>query len=196
MENRELKNIWKAQVDGQIQPLSEAELNGIVVKKARRSIGKYYPFFMGLCGLVAGFQIWRIIQFKYGVQMLIFDWFILVSVLSSLVCMIYSLRKMTRYETDKSVKDWLQYRMDAMDKSIRLKKKYNWLVLPYVALLLVWVNLIQYNMFGTPLLKLAVMLGGELLFCLALLLFTLKWEKRHNEKLRDYLYELYEQIKE
>lgn len=196
MENRELKNIWKAQVDGQIQPLSEAELNGIVVKKARRSIGKYYPFFIGLCVLVAGFLVWEIIRFKYGVQMQIFYSFMLVSVLSSLGCMIYSYRKMTRYETDKSVKDWLHYRMDAMDRSIRLKKKYNWLVYPAMALLLLWVSIIQYNVFGTPLLTLAIMWSVEFAVCFALVFFTLKWEKKHNAKLRDYLYELYEQIKE
>ena len=148
MDSEKIKEIWKNDVVKQIDNYSDAEIEAIILKNARKAIGLSYPgitlnVFLVLLAL---FCTW--IGFKYDPQMRTF-WIACTVIIFGAICIpIFSLRKTQRYSYDMPLKDWIESRIKEFDKSINLKKRY-WFAITY----------------GVGLLSLAV-------FCIVLVLTT------------------------
>ena len=194
MENNEIKNLWKNMVDKEVRQYSEAELNVMVVKSARKSMRQLYPGWkvkLALCIFVVCFMLWKIVNTS-DLRFVILYTCIVLIITASLIVLFFSMRKMNKYKPDIPVKEWLKFRINEIDKSIRFNKKYRiyvyvGIVIEIVGICAVYFYILTGSLISYPLaLAVAVSL---LLFVVMLIL----WKNRHSE-VRDYLQSLYEQI--
>lgn len=130
MEANDIKNIWKTGVEENIRSYSEGELNEMIVKSARKSIKSIYP------GIISRFVIIAIIVHiittlflgKYSTERMLLNLSVLIVI--SVSCFLWerSAFKMRKYTNGKPVKEWLEYRIKEIEKSIKFSAKYNWIV--------------------------------------------------------------------
>lgn len=130
MEPNDIKEIWKTGVEENIRSYSEEELNEIVVKSARKSIKAIYP------GIIFRFVIIAIIVYltttlilgKHSTERMLIDLGALIISSVSYFFWERSAFKMRKYTNGKPVKEWLEYRIKEIEKSITFTAKYNWIV--------------------------------------------------------------------
>lgn len=125
MEIKDLKNKWKENIDKEINVYSKKELESVILKNARKSIGRAYPqmllVFISLCTLLS---IWMAIRNISSTSLFVF-WISCIFLFFAFIGVyIWSRRKMQKYSFDMPLKDWIGARIDDLDRSIRLKKKY------------------------------------------------------------------------
>lgn len=130
METNDIKDIWKTGVKENVRSYSEEKLNEMVVKSVRKSIKAIYP------GIIFRFVIIAIIVHlitilllgKYSTERMLLDLSALIILSVSYFFWERSAFKMRKYTNGKPVKEWLEYRIKEIEKSISFTAKYNWIV--------------------------------------------------------------------
>jgi hypothetical protein len=194
MENNEFKNLWKTM---EVSKYSEAELNAIVVKSAKKSMHTLYPgwkFKVVLSMFVVGFILWWSFCNASNLWLTAINSFVLLLVMASLIIVYFDKRRMTNYKSDMSVKEWLKSRIDEIDKGIRILKKYRIYIEVGTLILPVGITVAyNYALSGFVInYSLAVALAATLL---VLITFRILWKDRYS-KVRGYLWSMYEQLGE
>lgn len=130
METNDFKNIWKSQIDKNIQQYSTEELNDLVIKTAKKSMKAIQPN-LALRIIVAAvviYLIWSIVTKDYSVEMNILYSAALIILIVSFLFKERSAHKLNKQNPDMSVKDWLRYRIEKIEKSRKYKSKYDFLI--------------------------------------------------------------------
>lgn len=130
METNDIKNIWKKRVEENIQSYSEKDLNEMVVKSAKKSIKAIYP------GIIFRFIIIAIIVYlivtlllgQHSTEHMLIDLSALIILSVSYFFWERSAFKMRKYTNGKPVKEWLEYRIKEIEKSITFTAKYDWII--------------------------------------------------------------------
>jgi hypothetical protein len=127
METNNIKDIWKKGVEMNVNPYSEEELNEIVVKSARKSIKAVYPgtIFRLVIIAVIVYLIANLFMRKQSMEGMFIDISALIVLSVSYFIWEHSAYKMWKYTNDKSVKEWLEYRIKEIEKSIKFNVKYD-----------------------------------------------------------------------
>jgi ABC-type transport system involved in cytochrome bd biosynthesis fused ATPase/permease subunit len=130
METNDIKNIWKAGVEKDIKPYSEEELNEMVVKSARKSIKAVYPgtiFRLVIIAVIIYITATLFLR-KHSIEGMLLDIGALVILSVSYFVWERSAYKMRKYTNGKPVKEWLEYRIKEIEKSIKFTAKYDWAI--------------------------------------------------------------------
>lgn len=127
MENNNLKLIWKIGVDGEAKSYSDSELNEMIVKSTRKSLKAIQlgGIFQFVIIAVVIYLIVILFSRDSGLEMKLFN---ITGLLILLVCSVLWKRsdyKMNKYRYDIPVKEWLEYRINELNKTIYTRKKYN-----------------------------------------------------------------------
>jgi hypothetical protein len=130
METNDLKQMWKSRIEGNIQDYSREELSDIIVKSARKSMKAIQPniIIRLLLAAIIAFLVWRIATEGYSAGM---DVMYAADLLIILVCFFFIERSayiMNKYNPGVSVKEWLEYRIGKVEKSINYRTKYGFLM--------------------------------------------------------------------
>ena len=194
MENNEFKNLWKTM---EISQYSEAELNTVVVKNAKKSMRKIYPGWkvkVALCAFAVGYMLWKIICSNDNLNLIAFYAFIILLIVASLFFGYFSKWKMNKYRPDVPVKEWLKFRIDELNKSIRFQKKYRIHIYAGIVILIVGICVVYFYLLSGSLINysFALAVGASLLM---MVIFRILWKDRYSE-VRDYLRSMYEQLGE
>lgn len=130
METNDIKDIWKTGVEENIRSYSDEELNEMVVKSARKSIKVIYPGIIFRLVIIAIIVYLITILFlgKYSTERMLLDLGALMIISVSYFFWERSAFKMREYTNGKPVKEWLEYRIREIEKSITFIAKYNWIV--------------------------------------------------------------------
>lgn len=129
METNDIKDIWKTGIEENIQSYSEEELNEMVVKSARKSIKAVYPgtiFRLIVIGIVVYFITTLLLSKHEEYKLIDLGALIILSV--SYFFWERSAFKMRKYTNSKPVKEWLEYRIKEIEKSMKFTAKYNWII--------------------------------------------------------------------
>lgn len=196
METNDIKSIWKTGVEKNISPYSKEELNAMVVKSARKSIRGVYP------GTIFRLVIIAVIVFLFATLLFqtqtTYKMFIDISALVVLSVSYFlwerSAYKMRKYTNAKSVKEWLEYRIKEIERSIKLNTKYNLAI--YLCSLLFTIGfyvLYQIEANVTPhILTIIIILLGIIIY----LLIVRRSLNRNYQKALDELKALYKQFED
>lgn len=127
MENNNLKRIWKIGVNEEAKSYSDSELNEMIVKSARKSMKAIQlgGIFQLVIIAVVIYLIVILFSRDSGLEMKLFN---ITGLLILLVCSVLWKRsdyKMNKYRYDIPVKEWLEYRINELNKTIYTRKKYN-----------------------------------------------------------------------
>lgn len=130
METKDIKDIWKTGVEENIRSYSDEELNEIVVKSARKSIKAVYPgtIFRLVIIAVIVYLIASLFIRKQSMEGMFTDISALIILSVSYFLWERSAYKMRRYTNGKPVKEWLEYRIKEIEKSIKFNVKYDWII--------------------------------------------------------------------
>ena len=101
---------------------------------------------------------------------------------------------MNKYRPDIPVKEWLKFRIDELNKSIRSQKKYRIHIHVGVVILMVGICAVYFYMLYGSLINysFALAVAASLLVPV---IFKILWKDRYSE-VRDYLQSMYEQLDE
>lgn len=126
METNDLKNIWKSGVEKNIRFYSEKELNEMVVKSTRKSLRHIYPsvFFIVVIAAIVYFIV-NIMAGNSTIAIRALNLGFLLLIVVCVVLWIQSFIRMRNYETNMPIKNWLEYRIKEVEKSLNFKIKYN-----------------------------------------------------------------------
>ena len=130
MEANDFKSIWKSAVDEDIEPYSDEELNKMVVKSAKRSMRKIQPtgIFQFVLIVVIMFTIVSTMTIINTVELKVLN----ISGLVVLTVLYFlwkrSSYRMNRYQSDMPIKEWLEYRIKKIERSIKFNAKYDMLI--------------------------------------------------------------------
>ena len=101
---------------------------------------------------------------------------------------------MNNYRSDMPIKEWLQYRINSIDKSLRFSKRYGmWIAA------IIWVCIFGGSLFGKSGIKLYVSIVTFTITTVFILWMNSKQLKKGYQKIhevRDYLQRLYDGIGE
>lgn len=130
METNDIKDIWKTGVEENLPSYSDEELNEMVVKSARKSMKAIYPgtIFRLVIMSVLVYLIVMLFVRKQSTEGMVIDIsaFLVLSV--SFFFWERSALKMRKYSKGKPIKEWLEYRIKEIEKSIKFTAKYNWII--------------------------------------------------------------------
>lgn len=194
MKTNTIKDVWQSSIH--IKSYSDSELNDIIIKSARKS--------MKAIQLGGIFQLIIIAIIIYLVLILaIRDNSLEMKLLDStgllilLVCSFLWKRsdyKMNKYKYDMPIKDWLEYRINELNKTIYMRKKYKVLVLCITIIIgfgfHVVTQIIQKTPFN-PLLSGSIFIG----LIIYIVIVSGSLDKKHKKTLKE-LKELHEQIEQ
>lgn len=130
MEANDIKNIWKSGIEGDIDRYSDSELNKMVVKSARKSIKAVYPgtiFRLIIIGVIM-YLIAILLWSNRSKEVIFLDFSGLIILSVSYFLWERSAYKMRKYTYGMPVKEWLEYRIKQIEKSIKFNKKYDLLI--------------------------------------------------------------------
>ena len=195
MDSEKIKEIWKNNVVKQIDNYTDAEIEAMILKNARKAIGLSYPgiVFILFSVVLVLFCMW--IGLKYTPQMRPF-WMVCLVILFGSICItIFSRWKMQRYTYDMPLKDWIESRIREFDKSINLKKIY-WVALTYGVSFII---LVIYNVFmlltaGFTILQTVISFTVGLICVIISSKFLNRIIMKRMMKTRKRLQELYDQL--
>lgn len=195
METIDIKDIWKTGEEG-IQSYSEEKLNEMVVKSARKSIKAIYPGIIFRC-IIIGIIVHLItilLGGRYSTERMLLDLSALIILSVSYFFWERSAFKMRKYTKGRSVKEWLEYRINEIEKSITFTSKYNWIVYSCSFLLTIgFYVLYQIEANVTPnILNIIVIPIGLFIY---LLLVTRSLNRNYRKTIRE-LKDLYKQFED
>ncbi len=123
-------DIWKSQVNEHIKTYSEADLNVLIVKSARKSMKNVLPgiWIRVMCIAVIIYLIQFMLWGNSGVEMKMLRGAGLAILSVSYFLWERSAYKMNRYRLDMPVKEWLEHRIREVEKTIRYHSRYDWLI--------------------------------------------------------------------
>ena len=192
MENNEFKNIWKTAVDKEIRKYSETELNAMVVKNARKSMRKLIPqWFVVFSIFVVGYMFWKIYTTS-DLRLISLYTFVSLVIVVSLIIYFFSMRKMNKYKLDMSVKEWLKFRINEIDKGIQFPKKYK--IHIDVGLSIMCIGIVGTYFYIVTGSLISYRFALAILFVFPYMVIFIILFKNRYSKVRDYLQSLYEQI--
>lgn len=196
METNDIKDIWKTGLEENIRSYSEEELNEMVVKSTRKSIKAIYP------GTIFRFVVIAIIVHlattlilgKHSAERMLIDLGALIILSVSYFFWERSAFKMRKYTNGMPIKEWLEYRIKEVEKSITFTAKYNWIVRGcYFLLAIVFYVLYQIEANVTPnIISIIVIPTGIFIY----LLIVARSLNRNYRKTISELKDLYKQFED
>ena len=196
MEKDNLKLIWKMGVNEDINLYSDQELNNMIIKCARKSMRKIHPRWIlrTIVILVVALLLWQISTADGNIRITILRLIILFILTGSMGAMEWSARKMNEYHFNMAVKEWLKSRIDKLEQSIQLQRKYD--IAIYIgSFLLGFGTYFMYNYLMNVSFSLLTYIAVFFGFILYLLGCRMMVRKHHKKVLR-HLQELYSKLKE
>lgn len=130
MEANDIKNIWKTGIEANMKPYSEEELTEMVVKSARRSIKAIYPgriYRLVIITVLIGLIAMPFLR-KQGTGAITINAAAFVILSVSYFFWERSAFRMREYIHGKPVKEWLEFRIKEIEKSVTFNAKYNWII--------------------------------------------------------------------
>ena len=130
MEAHNIKETWKAGVEKNIKPYPEEKLNEMVIKSARKSIKTVYPgtvFRLVVVAVVVYLIVMLFIR-EQSMERAYVDIAALAVLSVSYFLWERSAYKMRKYTNGMAVKEWLEYRIKEVEKSVKFNTKYGWIV--------------------------------------------------------------------
>lgn len=130
METNDIKNIWKEGVEENINPYSNTKLNEIVIKSARKSINAIYPgtifrlIVIGVVIYIIAMSVWG----NKSKEVMLVDFCGLAILSISYFFWERSAYKMKKYSYGIPVKEWLEYRIREVEKSVNFYTRYDLLI--------------------------------------------------------------------
>ena len=130
MEAHDIKETWKAGVEKNIKPYPEEKLNEMVIKSARKSIKTVDP---GTCFrlVVVAVVVYLIVMLfirEQSMERAYVDIAALAVLSVSYFLWERSAYRMRKYTNGMAVKEWLEYRIKEVEKSVKFNTKYGWIV--------------------------------------------------------------------
>jgi multisubunit Na+/H+ antiporter MnhB subunit len=196
METNDIKDIWRSGVDSKIKSYSDYELNEMVIESARKSMKAIQ--LGGIFQLVViAVMIYLILTLFFrdnSLEMKLLDF---TGLLILFVCSVLWKRsdyKMNKYKYDMPVKEWLEYRIHEIDKTISTKKKYNILIMCLAFLLGFGFHVVHQIILKAPfnpILSGSILVGLIIYFVIVARSLNTKYRKTLEE-----LKELYQQFEE
>ena len=196
MENNNLKRIWKIGVNEEAKSYSDSELNEMIVKSARKSmkaiqLGSIFQF---VIIAVVIYLIVILFSRDSGLEMKLFN---ITGLLILLVCSVLWKRsdyKMNKYRYDIPVKEWLEYRINKLNKTIYTRKKYNIFIMCLALLLGFGFHVVHQIILKAPF---NPILSGSILVGLIIyfVIVTRSLNGKYRETLKE-LKELHKQFEE
>lgn len=129
MEAHDIKETWKAGVEKNIKPYPEEKLNEIVIKSARKSIKTVYPgtvFRLVVVAVVVYLIVMLFIR-EQSMERAYVDIAALAVLSVSYFLWERSAYRMRKYTNGMAVKEWLEYRIKEVEKSVKFNTKYGWI---------------------------------------------------------------------
>lgn len=130
METHDIKETWKAGVEKNIKPYPEEKLNEMVIKSARKSIKTVYPgtvFRLVVVAVVVYLIVMLFIR-EQSMERAYVDIAALAVLSVSYFLWERSAYRMRKYTNGMAVKEWLEYRIKEVEKSVKFNTKYDWIV--------------------------------------------------------------------
>lgn len=130
MEAHDIKETWKAGVEKNIKPYPEEKLNEMVIKSARKSIKTVYPgtvFRLVVVAVVIYLIVMLFIR-EQSMERAYVDIAALAVLSVSYFLWERSAYRMRKYTNGMAVKEWLEYRIKEVEKSVKFNTKYGWTV--------------------------------------------------------------------
>ena len=130
MKTTDIKDIWQSKVDTKIKPYSDAELNELVVKSARKAMKTIHPGWI-LRLIIYAVSLYLIINLTVGNDSLglkLIDLGALLILSISYLVWERSAHTMNKFARNSPVKEWLEYRIREVEKDIRIKSRYGILI--------------------------------------------------------------------
>lgn len=130
MEAHDIKETWKAGVEKNIKPYPEEKLNEMVIKSARKSIKTVYPgtvFRLVVVAVVIYLIVMLFIR-EQSMERAYVDIAALAVLSVSYFLWERSAYRMRKYTNGMAVKEWLEYRIKEVEKSVKFNTKYGWIV--------------------------------------------------------------------
>ena len=195
MENNEFLNSWKTDADKGFKPFSEQELNDMIVNSAKKSIRRLNPkWLIGVGLLCAAYIGWSIVSGTFVSVFTICYTALLLILLGGLLAKIWSSYKMNNYSADMPVKEWIQYRVNSIDGSLRFQKRYGmWLCI--LVIVCVTGNMLASPSGGVFYMRI-IASGITVVLTLWIVSIIQKRKSKKLREVRDYLQRLYDGIGE
>ena len=130
MEAHDIKETWKEGVEKNIKPYPEEKLNEMVIKSARKSIKTVYPgtvFRLVVVAVVVYLIVMLFIR-EQSMERAYVDIAALAVLSVSYFLWERSAYRMRKYTNGMAVKEWLEYRIKEVEKSVKFNTKYGWIV--------------------------------------------------------------------
>lgn len=130
MEAHDIKETWKAGVEKNIKPYPEEKLNEMVIKSARKSIKTVYPgtvFRLVVVAVVVYLIVMLFIR-EQSMERAYVDIAALAVLSVSYFLWERSAYRMRKYTNGMAIKEWLEYRIKEVEKSVKFNTKYGWIV--------------------------------------------------------------------
>ncbi|MCE8626554.1 hypothetical protein K0F10_17405 [Bacteroides fragilis] len=130
MEAHDIKETWKAGVEKNIKPYPEEKLNEMIIKSARKSIKTVYPgtvFRLVVVAVVVYLIVMLFIR-EQSMERAYVDIAALAVLSVSYFLWERSAYRMRKYTNGMAVKEWLEYRIKEVEKSVKFNTKYGWIV--------------------------------------------------------------------
>lgn len=130
MENNNLKDIWKSEIEKSVKHYSDKELEDMVIKSAKKSMKAIQPnaILRIVIASTTLFLIWSIIFGNNTSNINILYFSALLIIVVSYFLIEHSAHKLNQHKMDVSIKEWLQQCINAIEKSLKFKVKYDFLI--------------------------------------------------------------------
>lgn len=196
MKESNIKELWKSGTDSNTKSYSDSELNEIIVRTAKKSMKAVQlgGVFQYVVIAVVVYLIFTLLFRNNSLEMKLLD-FAGLTIL--LLCAFFWKRsdyKMGTYKCDMPVKEWLEYRINELNKTVYRKKKYNRLIICLSLLLGFGFHVVQQILVKAPFNSI---LSGSIFIALVIFcVFITRSLNGKYRKTRDELKELYRQFEE
>lgn len=130
METNDIKDIWKAEIEENIKPYSDCDLNDMVVNSTRKSIRKIYPgnIFRFIVIAIILYLLLTLFLGNKSTGLILTDIGALIILSVSYFLWERSAYKMRKYTYGIPIKEWLEYRIKEIEKSMKFNTKYNLII--------------------------------------------------------------------
>lgn len=121
MKNNNLQSIWKNNIVKETKISSKKELNEIILHHAQKNVHSLYRLTLLAC-IGGGFMLFLIIATIYRSEDLgyiINNMVLFVFIMICIFLTFYSYCFMYRYKKEQNLKNWLLFRKNALEKSMR-----------------------------------------------------------------------------
>ena len=130
MDTNELIKIWKSQINSSIKDYSSEELSDMVVNAARKSLKAIRPniIIRIIVSIVIIYLVWSMIAGNNSTGVNILNLIALLIIVVSYFFAERSFIKLNKLEPDIPVKEWMKYRLNEMEKSVKFHNKHDFLI--------------------------------------------------------------------